>query len=70
MRNSNVSVGAGIAGAVLFAAPALDLMLGAGVPDAVHAILGALGLALLASSAAVGDVWPAGDSRSRSYRRS
>lgn len=70
MRSPDFSRGAFIAGAVLFVAPALDLMLGAGAPDAVHAVLGAFGLALLAISAAVGDVWPAGDSRSRSYRRS
>jgi hypothetical protein len=57
MHKADFSRGAFIAGAVLFAASALD------------AILGALGLALLAISAATGDVWPAGGSRSRSYRR-
>jgi hypothetical protein len=57
MRNADFSRAAFIAGAVLLVASALHLM------------LGAFGLALLAISAAVGDVWPAGDSRSRSYRR-
>ena len=69
MRNPDFARGAFIAGAVLFVAPALDLVLGAGAPDAVHAILGTFGLALLAISAAAGDVWPAGNSRCRSYRR-
>ena len=69
MRNQDFSRMAFFAGAVLFVAPALDMILGARALDAVHATLGTVGLALLAISAAAGDVWPAGASRSRSHRR-
>jgi len=72
MRNSHVSLGAGIAGAVLLAMPVLHMVLGAGAPDAVDAIVGLFGFILLAVSAVAGatsiagrkrsarDAWPAG----------
>ena len=69
MRNPVFSRGAFFAGAVLFVAPALDMIFSARTPDVVHAIFGTVGLALLAISAAAGDVWPAGGSRSRSHWR-
>ena len=69
MRNLDFSRGAFFAGAALFVAPALDMILGARALDAVHATIGTVGLALLAISAAAGDVWPTRGSRSRSYRR-
>ena len=67
MRKADVFRGAGIAGALLFAAPVLDVILG-GAPDAVHAIVGLFGLTLLAVSAAAGAGWPEGCPRHRSHR--
>ena len=43
----HVSWGAALAGAMLLALPALDVLLGR-APGAVHSVLGATGLALLA----------------------
>lgn len=50
----SISRGAGMAGTVLFAIPALDILLGGGAVGAVHAIVGSFALALLAISAAAG----------------
>lgn len=42
--------GAALAGALLFAMPVLDVLLGAGSAGAVHLIVGALGAMLIALS--------------------
>ena len=55
MRNRNLASGATLAGAVLFAMPALDLILGAGDPSPVHAVVGAFGLLLFAVAAVAND---------------
>ena len=69
MRNSNVSLGAGIAGAVLLAVPVLHMILGASAPGVVDAIVGLFGFILLAVSASAGATWPDGSPRSRPHRR-
>ena len=63
MSNSNVSFGAGLAGAVLLMVPVLHMILGADAPRAADAIVGVFGVVLLAlwATAAV--------SRSRSASR-
>lgn len=63
MRNSNISLGAGIAGAVLLALPVFRMILGADAPGAVDAIVGLFGFILLAVSATHGASWPDGSSR-------
>jgi hypothetical protein len=68
MRNSHASIGAAIAGALLLAVPVLHMILGAGAPGAVDAIVGLFGLILLAVSATYGATWPDGSSRARPYR--
>ena len=68
MRKSDVFRRAGIAGALFFGASVLDVILGGGVPDAVHGIVGLFGLALLAVSAAAGAGWPEDCPRHRPYR--
>lgn len=42
--------GAAIAGAVLFAMPVLDVLVGVGTPGAVHLIVGTFGAMLIALS--------------------
>ena len=69
MRNSNVSVGAGIAGALLLAVPVLRMILGVDAPGVVDAIVGLFGFILLAVSATGGATWPDGASRYRPNRK-
>lgn len=69
MRNSNVSLGAGIAGAVLLAVPVLHMILGASAPGVVDAIVGLFGFILLAVSVSAGATWPDGSPRPRPHRR-
>jgi hypothetical protein len=52
MRNVDVSLVSGWAGAALIAVPALELLLDGGAPGFVHAVLGGFGLALFAVAAA------------------
>jgi hypothetical protein len=47
----NLASGATLAGALLFAMPALDLILGAADPSPVHAVVGSFGLLLFAVAA-------------------
>jgi hypothetical protein len=54
MGDVDVSRGAGFAGAVVFAMPALDILLGDGAVGVTHAVVGSFGLALFAISAAAG----------------
>jgi hypothetical protein len=69
MRNSHASIGAAIAGVLLLAVPVFHMVLGAGAPGAVDAIVGLFGFILLAVSAAAGATWPDGAPRSRPYRK-
>jgi hypothetical protein len=69
MIHSHFSLGAGIAGAVLLALPVLKMILGAGAPDAVDAIVGLFGFVMLAAAATAGRTWPDGVSRADSSRR-
>jgi hypothetical protein len=55
MRNRNLASGATLAGALLFAMPALDLILGAADPGPVHAVVGSFGLLLFAVAAVAND---------------
>jgi hypothetical protein len=68
MRNSHASIGAAIAGVLLLALPVLHMVLGAGAPGPVDAIVGLFGLILLAVSATAGATWPDGSSSARPYR--
>lgn len=52
MRNRDLAIGAWLAGALLVAMPALDLLVGAGSAGPVHAIVGSFGLVLFAVAAA------------------
>jgi hypothetical protein len=52
MRNVDISLVSGWAGAALIAVPALELLLDGGAPGFVHAVLGGFGLALFAVAAA------------------
>lgn len=52
MRNPDRALGARIAGALLVAVPALDIIVGVRAPGPVHAIVGYIGLALLAVDSA------------------
>jgi hypothetical protein len=54
MLNSHVSLGAGIAGALLLAVPVLHMLFGAGAPGGADSIVGLFGFALLVVSAAAG----------------
>jgi hypothetical protein len=51
MNDRNVASGATLAGALLFAMPALDLILGATQASAVHAVVASVGLLLFAVAA-------------------
>ena len=68
MRNSHASIGAAIGGALLVAMPVFHMVLGAGAPGAVDAIVGLFGLILLAVAATHGATWPDGSSRARPNR--
>ena len=50
MNYKDARTGAAIAGAVLFAMPMLDVLLGVASPGAVHLIVGTFGAALIALS--------------------
>lgn len=52
MRNHDLAKGAGLAGALLLAMPAFELLLGAGGVGPVHLVVGSFGLVLLGVSAA------------------
>jgi hypothetical protein len=67
MRNSNVSFGAGIAGALLLMVPVLHMLLGADAPRAADAIVGVFGVVLVAfwAASAVKRARPASRPRSR-----
>lgn len=52
MLKFRIALSALFAGILLLAMPVLDVMLGAGSPGLVHAIVGGFGVALLAISAA------------------
>jgi len=52
MRNHDLAKGAWLAGALLVAMPALDLIVGAGSVGPVHAIVGSFGLVLFTVAAA------------------
>ena len=47
MRNHDLAIGVGLAGALLVAMPALDLLLGTGGAGPIHLIAGSSGLAYL-----------------------
>lgn len=72
MTNSRISLGAGIAGALLLAVPVLRMLFGAPGPAAVDAIVGIFGgvlLALYAAAAAERDASARRASRSRTRAR-
>ena len=69
MTNSHVSLGAGIAGAVLLAVPVLRMLFGAPGPVAVDAIVGVFGVVLLALSATVAVTRTRSSSRPRARAR-
>ena len=50
-NNRNLASGATLAGALLFAMPALDLILGTAPASAVHAVVGFFGLLLFVIAA-------------------
>ena len=50
MTYREARLGAAIAGAVLFAMPVLDVVLGIGKPGAVHLVVGTFGATLIALS--------------------
>jgi hypothetical protein len=52
MTTRDARRGAAVAGAVLFAVPVLDVILGAGSPGLVHFLVGTFGAALVALSGA------------------
>lgn len=52
MRGLDVARGSAYAGAAVFVASALDVLLGGGTVGVVHAVGGSVGLALFAISAA------------------
>ena len=69
MRISHASIGAAMAGALLLALPVFHMILGAGAPNAVDAIVGLFGVILLAASATGGATWADGSSRARPHRK-
>ena len=69
MTNSRISLGAGIAGALLLAVPVLRMLFGAPGPVAVDAVVGVFGVVLLALWASASATRRRSASRRRSLAR-